>query len=140
MVRSKTVQEVFSELAFIRGFRDVQVRGENEPRRGGPRPHSSPQRVVLPLLEEPQELYLGLRGKVSDLIQGGVPPFRLRDHPFPCRVGSRVGALDVPEQGVGEQECRRGRPRSRARSCRLPAAHRVDGPRHQLLAPSPDLL
>ena len=93
--------EVLSETARIALFGEVVMCCDDDarPELFG---HVAPQRVVLPLLQQPEQLHLAGERQVPDLVQKQGPVGGLLDHAVAALVGTGKGPLLVPEQGIGE--------------------------------------
>ena len=103
------VEQVLAELPRGDHRLQVAVRGGDHADVHGDR-FVAADPLERPLLEDPQQLHLRLRGDVADLVQEQRPAVRLFEPAGPVPVGPGEGPFDVAEQLAFEQ--RRGERRA----------------------------
>jgi hypothetical protein len=100
-VRGEAVVEVPPELLLPDQRRKVTVGRGHQTRIRSAR-EIGPQRKVLSRVQQPQELDLGSRGEVADLVQEERPSFGLLDHAAAGVQRTGVGALGMAEERIRE--------------------------------------
>ncbi len=127
------VIEILPEVPGIHFPRQIAIGGRDDPHIHGLSPVAA-HAEHLPLLNHPQQLDLHGQGHFPYFIQKNRAAVRLEKMPlvFFVRAGER--ALLVPEEFRGQQRLCEGRAVHCHKGSLRPAAGRVHGPGHQLLA------
>ena len=130
---AEAVVEVFAEGLVVDGLEQVAVGGGDDPDVDRQR-RAAADALDLALLEDAEELGLGLQGEIADLVQEEAPAVGQLEAADPPGEGAGEGALLVAEQLALDQSRGQGGAVELDQRLGRAAAVGVDRPRDQLLA------